>query len=65
MPAVTLSDLHKGDAVMIVATQGEPSEEGRSNEAARSDKAQAEARRSRCLTGVETILQAAPAAARR
>ena len=60
MPALTLSDLHKGDAVMIVATQGEPSEEGRSNEAARRERAPNESTAITLLTGVEPILQAAP-----
>ena len=45
MPAVTLSDLHKGDAVMIVATQGAPS---------------GGATAITLLSGVDAILQAAP-----
>jgi hypothetical protein len=45
MPAVVLTDLHKGDAVMIVATQGTPS--GGSSAIT-------------LLSGVEPILQAAP-----
>jgi hypothetical protein len=50
MPAVTVSDLHKGDAVMIVATQGVSSNGGASNEGTAIT----------LLTGVEPILQAAP-----
>jgi hypothetical protein len=45
MPAVTLSDLHKGDAVMIVATQGTPS---------------GGATAITLLSGVDAILQASP-----
>jgi hypothetical protein len=45
MPAVALTDLHKGDAVMIVATQGTPSGESSAIT---------------LLSGVEPILQAAP-----
>jgi hypothetical protein len=45
MPAVTLADLHKGDAVMMVATQGTPS--GTSTTIT-------------LLSGVEPILEAAP-----
>jgi hypothetical protein len=45
MPAVALTDLHKGDAVMIVATQGTPS---------------GGATAITLLSGVEAILQAAP-----
>jgi hypothetical protein len=45
MPAVALTDLHKGDAVMIVATQGTPS--GGSTAIT-------------LMSGVEAILQAAP-----
>ena len=45
MPAMPLSDLHKGDAVLIVATQGEPSGPGTAIT---------------LLSGVEPILQAAP-----
>jgi hypothetical protein len=45
MPAVALTDLHKGDAVMIVATQGTPS---------------GGATAITLLSGVEPILQAAP-----
>jgi hypothetical protein len=47
MPATTLSDLHKGDAVMIVATQGENAAPGMAIT---------------LLSGVEPILQAAPSA---
>ncbi len=46
MPAVTLADLHKGDAVVIVATEG----------------ASAAATAITLLTGVEPILQVAPTA---
>jgi hypothetical protein len=45
MPAVTLSDLHKGDAVMMVTTEGTPS---------------APSTAITLLSGVEPILQAAP-----
>jgi hypothetical protein len=45
MPAVTLTDLHKGDAVLIVATQGTASGGGTAIT---------------LLSGVEPILQAAP-----
>jgi hypothetical protein len=45
MPAVALTDLHKGDAVMLVATQGTPS---------------GGATAITLLSGVEAILQAAP-----
>jgi hypothetical protein len=45
MPTVALTDLHKGDAVMIVATQGTPS---------------SGATAITLLSGVEAILQAAP-----
>jgi hypothetical protein len=45
MPAVALSDLHKGDAVLIVATQGSASGGGTAIT---------------LLSGVEPILQAAP-----
>jgi hypothetical protein len=45
MPTVTMADLHKGDAVMIVATQGTRS---------------ADATAITLLSGVEPILQAAP-----
>jgi hypothetical protein len=47
MPAVTLADLHKGDAVLIVATQGSKSSGGTAIT---------------LLSGVEPILQAAPSA---
>ena len=47
MPAVALSDLHKGDAVLIVATQGTTA--GGSTAIT-------------LLSGVEPILQAAPSA---
>jgi hypothetical protein len=46
MPAVTLTDLHKGDAVLIVATEGSASG----------------ATAITLLSGVEPILQAAPSA---
>jgi hypothetical protein len=45
MPVVTLSELHKGDAVMMVTTQGTSPNEGTAIT---------------LLTGVEPILQAAP-----
>ena len=45
MPTVAITDLHKGDAVMIVATQGSPSSSGTAIT---------------LLSGVEAILQAAP-----
>jgi len=45
MPAVALADLHKGDAVMMVATQGTPSSASTAIT---------------LLSGVEPILQAAP-----
>jgi hypothetical protein len=45
MPAVALADLHKGDAVMMVATQGTPAGAGTAIT---------------LLSGVEPILQAAP-----
>jgi hypothetical protein len=45
MPPVTLADLHKGDAVLIVATQGSSSGGGTAIT---------------LLSGVEPILQAAP-----
>lgn len=45
MPAVTLDDLHKGDAVLIVATQGTTTTSGTAIT---------------LLSGVEPILQAAP-----
>jgi hypothetical protein len=45
MPAVTLSDLHKGDAVMMVTTEGTPS---------------APSTAITLISGVEPILQAAP-----
>jgi hypothetical protein len=45
MPTVALTDLHKGDAVMIVATQGTPT---------------SGATAITLLSGVEAILQAAP-----
>ena len=51
MPVVTVSDLHKGDAVMIVATQGASSKNGSSSN---------EGTAITLLTGVEPILQAAP-----
>lgn len=47
MPPVTLTDLHKGDAVLIVATQGSASSGGTAIT---------------LLSGVEAILQAAPSA---
>ncbi|HUA15121.1 MAG TPA: DUF5666 domain-containing protein [Verrucomicrobiae bacterium] len=45
MPAVTLNELHKGDAVMMVATEGEPSSDGTAIT---------------LLSGVEPLLEAAP-----
>jgi hypothetical protein len=45
MPAVTLADLHKGDAVLIVTTQGTAASGGTAIT---------------LLSGVEPILQAAP-----
>jgi Domain of unknown function (DUF5666) len=45
MPAVTLADLHKGDVVMIVSTQGTSSEAGTAV---------------KLISGVEPILRAAP-----
>lgn len=45
MPAVTLADLHKGDAVMMVATEGSPSTPSTAIN---------------LLSGVEPILRAAP-----
>jgi hypothetical protein len=45
MPAVTLADLHKGDAVLIVTTLGSTTEGGTAIT---------------LLSGVEPILQAAP-----
>ena len=45
MPTVTLNDLHKGDTVMIVATEGTPA---------------VGATAITLLSGVEPILQAAP-----
>ncbi len=45
MPAVALADLHKGDAVLIVATEGTPASGGTAIT---------------LLSGVEPILQAAP-----
>jgi hypothetical protein len=47
MPAVTLADLKKGDAVLIVATEGTGSSGGTAIT---------------LLSGVEPILQAAPSA---
>jgi hypothetical protein len=47
MPALALADLHKGDAVLVVATQGETSGAGTAIT---------------LLSGVEPILQAAPTA---
>lgn len=47
MPAVTLADLHKGDAVLIVTTEGTSSGGGTAIT---------------LLSGVEPILQAAPSA---
>jgi len=47
MPAFALADLHKGDAVMLVATQGTASGEGTAIT---------------LLSGVEPILEAAPSA---
>jgi hypothetical protein len=45
MPAVTLADLHKGDAVLVVTTQGTATSGGTAIT---------------LLSGVEPILQAAP-----
>ena len=69
MPAVTLGDLHKGDAVMIVATQdkssngssssGSSSHGGTSNEVSSN-----EGTAITLLAGVEPILQAAPSGGR-
>ena len=47
MPAVALADLHKGDAVMLVTTQGTASSAGTTI---------------MLLAGVEPILEAAPSA---
>jgi hypothetical protein len=47
MPAVSLAELHKGDAVLIVATEGTPSEAGTAI---------------KLISGVEPILRAAPSA---
>jgi hypothetical protein len=47
MPALALGDLHKGDAVMVVATEGIPPSDGTVT---------------KLLSGVEPILQAAPSA---
>jgi hypothetical protein len=47
MPAVTLADLHKGDAVLVVATEGSATSGGTAIT---------------LLSGVEPILQAAPSA---
>ncbi len=47
LPGVSLADLHKGDAVMIVSTEGTSSEAGTAT---------------KLLSGVEPILQAAPSA---
>jgi hypothetical protein len=47
MPAVSLAELHKGDAVMIVATEGTSSEAGTAV---------------KLISGVEPILRAAPSA---
>jgi hypothetical protein len=55
MPVVTLSDLHKGDAVMMVTTQGSSSHGSSSNGGASN-----EGTAITLLTGVEPILQAAP-----
>jgi hypothetical protein len=49
MPTVALTDLHKGDAVMIVTTQGTPT---------------GGAAAITLLSGVEPILRAAPKGAR-
>ena len=45
LPAVALTDLHKGDAIMLVTTQGTPSNPSTAIT---------------LLSGVEAILQAAP-----
>jgi hypothetical protein len=65
VPAVTLGDLHKGDAVMIVATQGSSSNgsssNGRSSHGGTSNEVSSnEGTAITLLTGVEPILQAAP-----
>jgi hypothetical protein len=60
MPAVTLTDLHKGDAVMVVTTQGALSNGGTANEGASNGGALNEGTAITLLSGVEAILQAAP-----
>jgi len=60
MPAVTLSDLHKGDAVMIVATQGTFSNGSSSSGGTSNAGTSNEGTAITLLTGVEPILQAAP-----
>lgn len=47
MPAITLADLHKGDALMIVSTEGVSTEAGTAV---------------KLISGVEPILRAAPSA---
>jgi hypothetical protein len=60
MPAVPLSDLHKGDAVMVVTTQGALSNGGTPNEGASNGGGLNEGTAITLLSGVEAILQAAP-----
>jgi hypothetical protein len=60
MPAVTLSDLHRGDAVMVVTTQGTSSNGGTPNEGASNGGAFHEGTAITLLSGVEAILQATP-----
>jgi len=69
MPAVTLGDLHKGDAVMLVATQGTSSNgsssSGSSSHGGTSNEVSSnEGTAITLLTGVEPILQAAPSGGR-
>jgi len=64
MPAVTLSDLHKGDAVMIVATQGSSSNGNSSSGGTSNAGTSNEGTAITLLTGVEPILQAAPSGSR-
>jgi hypothetical protein len=69
MPAVTLGDLHKGDAVMLVATQGTSSNgsssSGSSSQGGTSNEVSSnEGTAITLLTGVEPILQAAPSGGR-
>jgi hypothetical protein len=69
MPTVTLSDLRKGDAVMIVATQGSSSNGssssgGSSHGGTSNEVSSNEGTAITLLTGVEPILQAAPSGSR-